>query len=97
MGAPSEVIEQFNQDKVEDDLFEVFPENWEAVNLFLRLDTQWRRSLMPCGQGFISRAAGIDYTALESLMRMHRIEDMTDCFDRVRTMELAALEAMAET
>ncbi len=96
MGAPPEVIALYEREQATDDEFTVFPENWETLNLFLRLDTQWHRSLVPCGEGFSSRVTGIDYTALESLMRMRRIKNRADCFDRIRTMELAALEAMAQ-
>ena len=97
MGAPADVIEQFKQEQSEDDAFGIFPENWVAFGLFMQLDTQWRTRLMPFGQGFISRSSGIDYTALESLMRMLRIKKVKDTFERIRIMETAALEAMDQT
>jgi len=94
MGVPADVIAQF-EDAVEDEDFSIYPENWAAINLFMQLDTNWRNTLIATPAGIVSMRAGIDYTSLESLMRMTGIEDMKDTFWRVRTMELAALEAMS--
>jgi len=104
MGAPDEVIEQYlREQRSEDSAFAIFPENWEAFELFNRMGTQWRTALATCGEGFISRLTGLDYTALEALMRMRprrdkegRIIDRAGNFERVRIMEIAALEAWAQ-
>lgn len=70
--------------------FEVFPENWPVVDLFLRLQTQWRFT----GMGV---AAGLDYTAVDVVMRRLRIEDLDgSIFAGLQVMEVAALNAVRD-
>jgi len=99
MDAPAEVIAQYQQELAqeeelgEEEDFGVFPENWEALLLFFDASSQWRYRLVATNTGFINVRTGLDYTALESLMRMRRVKDKADVFDRIRTLESAALEA----
>jgi len=93
MGAPADVIAQYRQEQTQEHDFEVFPENWEALLIFLDASTQWRYRLMATNMGFISERTGLDYTALEAVMRLRRAKDKADAFDRIRTLESAALEA----
>lgn len=65
---------------------EIYPENWETVLLFLRLQTQWR-------VGPMGGLLGFDYPGLESAMRLMRIEGRAEMFARLAIMEHAALEA----
>jgi hypothetical protein len=67
---------------------EVWPDNLQAVNVFIAMATQWR--VGPAG------AVGLDYAALEPVMRMTGVPpgDVADVFGGVRIMEDAALEAM---
>jgi len=69
---------------------DVWPDNVEAVNVFIQMGTQWRVGAMG--------ATGLDYTALESLFRLLRIarNDWPKLLDEVRTLEDAALEKMRE-
>lgn len=62
--------------------FPVWPENWDAVQLFLAAGTQWR--LDPLG-----RRAGMDYAALAWPMRHLRLRGRRAraAFDGMRTME----------
>lgn len=62
----------------------VLPENWDAVRLFMRLQSQWK--VAPMG-GLI----GLDYAAAEVVMRLLRIEDAAGTFARLQTMEYACL------
>jgi len=66
----------------------VLPENWEAVNAFLACATQWQRNQK-------DDPTGIRYEALELVLRHQRVADPDDCFERVRTMESAALRHFA--
>lgn len=68
---------------------EIWPETFQAYELFNSLATQWR-----IGMG---GATGLDYTAVAMTMRLSGIPraQWTDLFADVRVMEQAALEAMS--
>lgn len=81
-----------------DSTFQVFPENWEAVNVFLALATQWRMvGVATFGAARIVQT-GIDYVALEPVMRLMGIKRSrrAQIFARIRLMEDAALEVIME-
>ena len=67
---------------------EVWPDNWDAFEVFAAMQTQWRTGM--------SGATGLDYSALEPVMRLQGIKkrDQTEVFSGVRVMEIAALEVM---
>lgn len=68
---------------------DVWPENWHAVVLFLRVQTQWR--VGPGGP------IGLDYCAVYPLLdRLHPTDAdaWTDALDDIRVMESAALDEM---
>jgi hypothetical protein len=69
---------------------EVWPENWQTVNLFTQVATQWR-----VGMG---GPIGLDYNVLFRLLDMADLskEDWEQSFEEVRVMEAAALEAMRQ-
>jgi hypothetical protein len=69
--------------------FEVWPENWDAVQMFLRCQTQWRTA----GMGGV---LGLDYVAVSWLLRLYRVRDQRAVLEDLQTMEAAVLEAMAE-
>lgn len=79
----------FGGDEFED--CEVWEDNWESAMLFLAVSTQWIVS--PMGQ-----YVGINYTALESTMRMAGIKKKkrASLFDDVGIMESAALEVLRD-
>lgn len=72
------------------DEFLVWPDNWQAVDVFIAMGTQWR-----VGMG---GPVGLDYGALETVMRLVGVKraDRSDVFAAVRIMEGAALAAMTE-
>ena len=67
----------------------MFPVNWEALNLFLALDSQWRFTAA-------GRPAGIDFTSLQAAMSMLGIVDQPTMFRRIKRMEEAALTEWRE-
>ncbi len=69
-------------------IFEVFEENKDAVNLFVLCDTQWTVGL--------SGRTGLNYSVLLSLMELYSIKDRREVFEDVRTMEIAAINALAK-
>lgn len=70
------------------EVFEVFPENWSAVQMFLRMGTQWRTG--PRG------VIGLDYRALEWLLSLYPAADPQALLEDVQTMETAALQAIQQ-
>ena len=69
-------------------LFAIWPENREAVEVFLALSTQWRF------EGMSGTYFGLDYPGVEAALRMLRIKDRRAVFDDLRAMERAALEEL---
>lgn len=64
-------------------------ENWEAYLVFLDCATQWRVAVT-LGPLLL---LGIDYAALEAVMRMRRVKDKRDVFKRVQLLEQGAIFA----
>jgi hypothetical protein len=69
--------------------FEVWPENWRAVEMLINMATQWRTSF----SGF----TGMDYNVLFRLMDEEGIagEEWKQFFSDMRVLEAAALEQMS--
>lgn len=65
---------------------EVWPENWQAVEVFDALGTQW--AVAPSG-----KAIGLRYEAMPLVMRIHAVApaDRRQVFEDVRVMENAVL------
>lgn len=69
--------------KPENTHYEVWPENWPTVELFLRCQTQWRTGI----NGII----GLDYGAVLEVGRLYNYQDMPDVLASVQIMEHAIL------
>lgn len=67
--------------------FEVLPENWDAVNAFLRLRTQWR--FKPSGQ-----LAGLNYAGVDVVMKRMQLTNADTVFEQIQTMEIAYLNQL---
>jgi len=66
----------------------VEPEAWPVVQLWLRVQTQWR-------VGGMGGAVGLDYPAVFAVMDRLRIDDNDGAlFAGVQVMEVAALRAL---
>ena len=67
---------------------EVWPENWPVLQLFWRLDTQWRVGM--------NGPAGLAYEAVYPLLdRLHPSEkEWWQALDDIQHMERIALETM---
>lgn len=81
-GAPQEVIDAAAV-KIEE--FEVFDDNWKAVELFQRLATQW---VWSSGGG----AIGFNYQSVEFLLRLYGIKQRRQIFEELQIMELAVIK-----
>ena len=66
--------------------FEVWPDNWAAVDMFLRCQTQWRTTM--------SGVCGLDYVALEWLFRLYGVEEPATVLENLQVMEAAAVKIL---
>lgn len=68
---------------------DVWPENWAAVRLFGRLQTQW-------AVGGMGGLVGLRYEAIEPACRLSGVKkrDRPALFDAIRVMEEAAMEVL---
>ena len=79
------------------DEFEVWPENDLSLGIFLRCTTQWRFRIEGRENSISSRISGLDYTAVEAVMRLYQVENAGEVFNDIRAMELAVLEKVNES
>jgi hypothetical protein len=82
--APAAVLEQAAP---KDDDFEVWEDNWPAVEMFLRAQTQW----VFTGMG---EAIGLHYPSLDFLFKIYRVKDRKQMLEDIREIEAGALLAM---
>jgi len=68
----------------------IWEENWETWQVFEASLTQWRISP---GGGVM----GLDYSAVESVMRFLQIKDLTDTFRRLQLLEGVVVSVFAES
>lgn len=85
-GVPAEMIEAARSQFEAANLFEVWPENWPAVQFFAGLSTQWRSNAA-------GHLTGLDYAGMEAAARMQAIprHKWRNLFFSVQVMETAAL------
>lgn len=75
----------------DDEGCEVWPEHWQAVLLFARLQTQWQ-------VGGMGGLVGLRYEAIEPVFRLCGVKkrERRDLFDAIRVMEEAVMEVLNE-
>ena len=72
-----------------DEHFEVWEENWEAVMMFLRLQTQWSVTM----GGYV----GLKYEVLlgaGGLMSLYDVDNPRELLEEIQVMEAAALSEL---
>lgn len=67
---------------------EVWEENWPAVEMFLRVQTQWRTTM--------NGVLGLDYGAMAWLFKMYAVEDPRALLEDLQVMEAAAMAVINE-
>lgn len=65
---------------------EVWEENWEAVTIFLRCQTQWRTTM--------AGLLGLDYAAVEWVLKLYEIKDQRSMLEDLQVMEAAAIQVL---
>lgn len=68
----------------------MWPENWEALELFLALQTQWRVTATMAGLYYV----GLDYSAAEALLRVRRAKNRPQLVADLQVIEYAALKGL---
>lgn len=63
--------------------FEVWEENWLALEMFLRCQTQWRTTM--------SGVLGLDYVAVAWLLKLYEAENTRALLEDLQVMEAAAM------
>jgi len=86
--ASDDVKAAYSQSQEQDE-FEVWPENWDTVQLFLLVQTQWRT-------GSMGGVIGLDYTAIDSAVRFAEMDVTPEMFKGLRVMESSAVNALNE-
>lgn len=66
----------------------MLPENWPAVEMFLRCQTQWRTG--------VAGPIGLDYGAVEWLLRLYEVEDPRSVLEDLQIMESAVLNLISK-
>jgi hypothetical protein len=72
----------------EPEAFEVLPENWEAVMMWMRVATQWRTSM--------NGPQGLDYNVLRWMFGLYNVTNEREMLDDLRLMETTVLGLRAE-
>lgn len=73
---------------VSDD-FEVWPENWPALEMFLRCQTQWRMGM--------NGVVGLDYGAVAWVLRLYEAEDQHRALlEDLQVMEAAVISLLSQ-
>jgi len=72
--------------EVKEEHFEVWEENWPAVEMFLRCQTQWRTT--------ISGVCGLDYAAVQWLFRLYEVKNAPAVLEDLQIMEAAAMKIL---
>lgn len=78
LGAPDEFLEA-----VAPKAFEVDPDNWDALMLFLRIQTQWYRSPMS------GLPVGLNYSGVEAFARLAKIDITAEMLAALQILEMA--------
>jgi hypothetical protein len=66
--------------------FGILPENWPVVEMFLRVQTQWRTTM--------SGVIGLDYAAVRWLFKLYDVEEPRALLEDLQVMEAAAMSVI---
>tara|TARA_R100000781_G_scaffold26209_1_gene19309 strand:- start:2552 stop:2794 length:243 start_codon:yes stop_codon:yes gene_type:complete len=66
--------------------FEVWQENWPAVELFLRVQTQWRTSM--------GGVTGLDYASVISTAKLYEVPDLPAVLEDLQVIEVTVMTAL---
>lgn len=87
LGASENEITAYKAQLERDDIFLVLPENWDAVMLFNRSQTQWLIS----HQGHLS---GLNYINVDVILNRMHTDNPDQVFEQMQTLEIAYLNSV---
>lgn len=70
----------------ESEHFEVWEENWQSVEIFLKMQTQWNVTM----GGYV----GLKYEVLQWVSQLYDVEDKRHLLEDIQVMEAAALSEL---
>lgn len=76
--------------KVDD--FYVFPENHQAMRVFLACSNQWR--IISCNKG--NSVQGLDLCSVNAVMSAYKVDDTAECLDKVQLIERGVMEIIQD-
>ena len=71
-----------------DDNCEIWEENWSVVEMFLRVETQWRTTM--------NGVLGLDYGAVAWILRLYEVENQRSMLEDLQVMEAAAMATLTD-
>lgn len=72
--------------------FAIWPENWDILEVFLAVTTQWRKIIPPMGGRILYD--GLRYEGVEAHMRMADVYRRKHVWSHLQQMERAAMEVL---
>ena len=67
--------------------FLVFEENWAAIDLFLKVQTQWRI-------GGLGNLLGLCYSSVIETAKLYAIEDLPSVFEDLQVLEVTVMSLL---
>lgn len=84
------MLDEIRKKHETESVFEVLPENRKAVDIFLRMSSQWNVVASMGGAVYL----GLNYQSLEFLFTLYKVKNRRRMFEDIRIMEKAALALM---
>lgn len=63
--------------------FEVWPENWDAIDLFFKCQTQWNTS--------VGGVTGLNYASVLAIIDMYKYPDPVSVFEDLQVLEITVM------
>lgn len=82
--------------QIRDQALDVEPENWNAVRVFLALQTQWHYQSRSNGKVSLLSRTGLDYAAIPAVCGAHAVALDEAMLDQLRILETESLAVYAE-
>jgi hypothetical protein len=88
-GAPKELVDELRAESERAQTFKVLKENWQTIQIFSRLATQWV-------WGSMGGCVGLNYQSVKYLLKLNEVskKDRKKVFKDIQLMEFAALEVL---
>ncbi len=75
---------------------ELLPGNFEAMDLWLMVNTQWRIGFISTAAGTQTVKTGLDFPAVLAIAEINQAEMTPELFDKIKALELYELKRQRE-